>query len=139
MKIAKVNLILSLLFVAVVSFSFTLPPDEKGEEKADKTTLKAREAVANASPDDWYTYAKSAEKCIKKGVNLKEASDWLDHSIDIKETAYNLELKGDYYKANRLPDKALKYYVKSMQVGKEENTNFDARDIQRKIADIAFN
>ena len=85
----------------------------------DRTTYKTRDAVENASPDDWYTLAISAEKCFKKKVNLKEASEWLDQSLEIAETPFNLELKGDYYNNNRLPDKALEYYVRTMNKIKE--------------------
>ena len=76
----------------------------------DKTSDKARTAVENAAPDDWKTYAKSAQKCIRKKVNLKEAATWIDKSLSIKETAYNLEVKGDYYAAMNLPEKAIEMY-----------------------------
>lgn len=103
----------------------------------DKTVEKAREAVENASPDDWHTLAKSAEKCFKKNVNLKEAREWLDKSIEIKPTVYNLTLKGDYYKMNRLPDKALNYYIKAMKIAKEEDEHsMELTSLQRKIAEI---
>ena len=72
----------------------------------DRTTEKTRDAVEQASPHDWYTLALSAEKCFKKKVNLKQASEWLDQSIEIAEKPFNLELKGDYYMDNKLPDKA---------------------------------
>lgn len=142
MKNGNLILTLGLLSIALMSFTFSNPvsvEDKDGEEKADKVTIKARELVNEAAPDDWMTYAKAAEKCINKGVNLKEAAQWLDTSIDIKETAYNLELKGDYYVRNNLPDKALEYYVKTLKVGKEQDFNFDARGIQKKIADIHLN
>jgi len=142
MKNRNLILTLGLLSIALMSFTFSSPvsnQDKDGEEKADKVTLKARELVNEAAPDDWMTYAKAAEKCINKGVNLKEAAQWLDTSIEIKETAYNLELKGDYYVSNNLTDKALEYYVKTLKVGKEQDFNFDARGIQKKIADIHLN
>lgn len=135
----KITVISALVIISLITFSFTNPKsgqNKDDENKADKVTLKAREAVDKASPDDWYTYAKSAEKCLAKGVNLKEAAEWLDRSIEIKETAYNLELKGDYYRSNKLPDKALEYYVKSLKVGKKQDFDFDATAIQKKIADI---
>ncbi len=102
----------------------------------DKTTEKTREAVENASPHDWYTLALSAEKCFKKKVNLKQASEWLDQSLDIAETPFNLELKGDYYIENRLPDRALEYYVRAMNVMKEKNGDADVSNIQKKISKI---
>jgi len=102
----------------------------------DKTVQKAREAVEQASPDDWHTLAKSAEKCFRKNVNLKEASKWLDKSIEIKPTVYNLGLKGDYYAMNKLPEKALEYYIKAMNVAKEADNYADVSDLQLKISDI---
>ena len=103
------------------------------DNRADKITRKARQAVENASPDDWHTLAKAAEKCIAKGINLKEAAVWLDQSIAIKETAYNLKVKGDYYRSNRLPERALECYSKSIRVGKLENPDYMDADTQSKI------
>jgi hypothetical protein len=105
-------------------------------ELDDRTTEKTREAVENASPHDWYTLAISAEKCFKKHVNLKQASEWLDQSIAIAETPFNLELKGDYFIDNKLPDKALEFYVRAMNVLKEKNGDADVRSIQKKISNI---
>jgi tetratricopeptide (TPR) repeat protein len=102
----------------------------------DRTTEKAREAVENASPHDWYTLAVSAEKCFKKKVNLRQASEWLDQSLEIAEAPFNLQLKGDYYLDNRLPDKALEYYVRAMNVMKENDGEADVSGIQKKISKI---
>lgn len=102
----------------------------------DKTTLKAREAVENASPDDWMAYAKNAEKCIKKNVNLKEAAEWLDKSISIKETPYNFKVKGLYYEKNNLPKEALKCYVKSLRLGLETDINYTDSDTQLKVKEL---
>lgn len=99
----------------------------------DKTTLKAREVVENASPDDWMAYAKSAEKCIKKNVNLKEAAEWLDKSIAIKTTPYNLRLKGLYYEKNNMPDEAVKFYVESLKIGLESDINYSDEDTQLRV------
>lgn len=102
----------------------------------DRTTEKTREAVENAGPHDWYTLAISAEKCFKKKVNLKEASEWLDQSIEIAETPFNLELKGDYYIDNRLPNKAMEYYVRAMNNIKENDGDADVAHLQKKISKI---
>ncbi len=103
------------------------------DNKVDKTISKARQAVEQASPEDWLTLAESAEICFQKKVNLREAADWIDQSLSIKETSYNLEVKGDYYFASNRFEEALKYYVKSMKKGLEETRGFDNRDIQAKI------
>lgn len=102
----------------------------------DRTTEKTREAVENASPHDWYILATSAEKCFKKKVNLKQASEWLDQSLEIAETPFNLELKADYFIDNKLPDKALEYYVRAMNIIKENDGKGDVEHIQKKISSI---
>lgn len=132
MKTSNVKKFLSLSFVLLM-FTATLA---QANMVFDKAVEKAREAVENASPDDWYTLANSAEKLIRKNKNLKEANEWLDRSIEIKETVYNLTVKGDYYQANQLPDKALEYYVKAMNLAKSEDANANISDIQRKVAQI---
>lgn len=136
-KTAGNIVIASLFLVSLASASFASSMN-KDDEKEDKVTMKMRESVSKASPDDWYTLAMAAEKCIKKGVNLTEASEWLDKSLSIKETSYNLTVKGDYYKANRLPDKALEYYVKAIRAGKAEDATFNSAEIQEKIAVVHF-
>ena len=102
----------------------------------NKAVEKARAAVEKASPDDWQTYAKSAEKCIRREVNLKEAAEWLDKSLSIKETSYNLRVKGDYYKMNNLPEKALEYYIKSIQAGILSDVNYSDPETQQKISEV---
>jgi hypothetical protein len=121
---------MTFLVVILVSASTTFAKAE------DRTTEKAREAVENASPHDWYTLATSAEKCFKKKVNLKQASDWLDQSLEIAETPFNLELKGDYFIDNRLPNRALEYYVRAMNSMKENDGQSDITKLQKKIAKI---
>lgn len=124
------TLLASSLAVVVLSASVTFAKVD------DRTTEKTREAVENASPHDWYTLATSAEKCFKKKVNLKQAVEWLDQSLEIAETPYNLELKGDYYIDNKLPDKALEFYVRAMNVMKEQDGKSDVSPIQKKISKI---
>lgn len=119
----------SLVFIllsSMVSFS----------NAEDRTTEKTREAVENASPHDWYTLAVSAEKCFKKKVNLKQAVEWLDQSIEIAETPFNLELKGDYFIDNKLPDKALEYYVRAMNIIKENDGEAEVKHLQKKVSKI---
>jgi hypothetical protein len=127
----QTNSFLSITIALVLLSSFT-----SFANVDDRTVEKTREAVENASPHDWYTLALSAEKCFKKKVNLKEASDWLDQSLEIAETPFNLELKGDYYTDNRLPDKALEYYVRAMNTMKVNDGTADISKIQKKVAKI---
>ncbi len=125
-KVLSLGLVVAFLLSVSVSYAST---GSKAEEKA-------REAVENAAPDDWHTLAESAEKLMRKKKNLKEANEWIDKSISIKETSYNTTLKGDYYYALQMPDKALEYYVKAMQLAHKENKDADLSSIQQKVAAI---
>jgi hypothetical protein len=131
MKISQIKILTSCT-LAVIMFSSTLT----FANLDDKTTDKTREAVESASPHDWYTLAVSAEKCFKKKVNMKEAYAWLEESLEIAETPFNLELKGDYYNQNKLPEKAVEYYVYAMLAMKENNGSADVKKLQRKVAKL---
>ncbi|MFY0654227.1 MAG: hypothetical protein JXQ96_19475 [Cyclobacteriaceae bacterium] len=105
---------------------------------SDKTFNKAKAAVENASPDDWKTYAKSAKMLIRKNTNMAEAKQWIERSLKIRETSYNLEIMGDYYAKNNLPREAVTWYVKSMNKMKEEqNATIDTSSIQDKIREAS--
>ncbi|MDA0195436.1 MAG: hypothetical protein O2887_05445 [Bacteroidetes bacterium] len=99
----------------------------------DKLFDKVSVEVASASPDDWMTYAKSAEKMIRKRSHLNEAKEWISKSLAIKETASNLEIMGDYYMANNLPEEAVNFYLKSMQSAQMIDFNVDVSDVQQKM------
>lgn len=124
-KISKLMTV--VLAVVISSYSMNL------EAKSDKTVDKARSAVENASPDDWQTYAKSAQMLIRKKANMAEAKMWIEKSIEIRETPFNLEIMGDYYVKNNLPKQAIKFYIKSMDKLKENDANIDTAEIQDKI------
>lgn len=102
----------------------------------DKLIEKARTAVAIAEPGDWFTLASWAEKCIKKGVNLKEAGEWVEKSIAIRETAFNVSVKGDYYVAIKENEKALEAYLRSLELVSAED-EFDVAAVQSKIAKLS--
>lgn len=121
----------------ILAFAFVLLSSTAILAKVeDRTTEKTREAVENASPHDWYTLAVSAEKCFKKKVNKKQAYEWLEQSLAIAETPFNLELKGDYYNDNQLPDKALEFYVRAMNNIKENDGDGEVTHLQKKISKI---
>ncbi len=105
-------------------------------QKDNKTTLKSRQIVENASPDDWKALAMAAAICVDKKTNLTQASEWLEKSVSIKETAYNLEVKGDYLILSNQPEKAMAQYIKAMQVGLNNETGFDVKNLQVKIGNL---
>lgn len=125
-----------MLAMAAFFFSASAFASTEGKYATNKTVEKSREAVANASPDDWKTLAIHAEKCMKKKVNLKEAAEWLDRSLAITEDPYNLRLKGDYYKINNLPKEAMGYYIKSIRAGLAKDINYRDVSTQLKIQEL---
>jgi hypothetical protein len=104
--------------------------------KSGKIMAKYRDIVQESAPDDWHTLASCAEQCIKKNIVNKEVAEWIDKSLEIKKSSYNLEIKGDYYMKNKLPEKAGKFYLEAIKIGLEEEKNFDSSGLQTKIARI---
>ena len=99
----------------------------------DKAVAKATAAVENAGPDDWKTLASQADFLIRKDAGLTSAKKWLDQSLDIKVDTYNLEVMGDYYMSSNLPEKAITYYIKSIDKKREGNQTADTSDLQLKV------
>ena len=126
MKLVFKTLVIACMALAVNTTSFA-------GIKVDKVIKEAREAVETASPDDWHTFAEAAEKCIDKGVNMKEAAMWIKQSVQIKESSYNMRVLGDYYAANRLPQKAVDAYSKSIRIGKLHNRAYADKETQDKV------
>ena len=56
--------------------------------------------------------------------------------INIKLRYRNLELKGDYYMINKLPEKALESYVEAMNSLKTQDFSADISGLQKKISKI---
>ena len=105
----------------------------RSQAKNNKTVDKARTAVENASPDDWKTYAKSVQTLIRKKTNLADVKMWIEKSISIRETSFNLEVFGDYYVMNNMPFMASTYYIKSLKKMRAEIPGCDISKIQAKV------
>ncbi|MEP2773541.1 MAG: hypothetical protein ABJH05_15420 [Fulvivirga sp.] len=116
--------VMALMLLTSPGFSF---------DKSEKVISKARAIIEKASPDDWESYAKAAELCVRKNVNLAEAKAWLDTSLKIKNSVLANEVAGDYYILNKLYDKAIDHYVKSMLLVKEKDFYADTSGLQEKI------
>lgn len=103
------------------------------DPKDNKKVQKARAMVEEAGDHDWMALAKAAETCFVVDQNLKEAYGWLEKSLEINETVYNLTLQGDYFLKNDLPRKAMNSYLKALETGRRNIKDFDARELERKI------
>lgn len=122
--------LVGLSLVGMTNVAWAEGPKERNESRA---VQKAREMVEESAYHDWHTLAKAAERCIVIDKNLKEAYDWLEMSIELKETVYNLTVLGDYYLKNDLPVKAMNTYLKALGMARNENRAFDGSELESKI------
>ena len=99
----------------------------------DRVLDKARKAVASNFDNNWKVFAKSASLVIGEGVGLEEAKEWLEASLSVQKTPFNLEVMGDYYFAIGDRNAAVKYYHQSLLLLKENNLNPDTGNLQVKI------
>ncbi|MEP4534507.1 MAG: hypothetical protein ABJ004_15555 [Cyclobacteriaceae bacterium] len=116
----------SLIVTFFTAQSFASDPNSKLVEKA-------KEAVANADTDDWETLAQSAEICFMKDENVEEAAIWINQSIQIKETAYNLEVKGDYLSSIGEKQEAIRCYYTAIIRAKDMDPDANTSKLQRKV------
>ena len=103
-----------MALIAAIMFVFSTSASLYAFDKND--VEKIREEVQNASPNDWQTLANCADKCLRKNVNVDEALEWIEKSIEINPNPENLAVKGDYYYRNKKADKAIVIYLKALEV-----------------------
>lgn len=102
-------------------------------DSKDKVLNKARKAVASNFDNSWKVFAQSASMIIEKDIALEEAKEWLEASLKIQKTSFNLEVMGDYYLATGDKETAIKYYYESLLLLKETALNPDTGQLQAKI------
>lgn len=102
-------------------------------ESKDKVLNKARKAVASNFDNSWKVFAQSASMVIEKDIALDEAKDWLETSLKIQKTPFNLEVMGDYYLAVGKKEAALEYFYESLLLLKTTTVDPDTGQLQAKI------
>lgn len=99
----------------------------------DKVLNKARKAVESNFDNSWKVFAQSASMIIEEDIALEEAKEWLETSLKIQRTPFNLEVMGDYYFAIGDNKAAIKYYYESLLLLKENTLDPDTGKLQAKI------
>jgi predicted RNA polymerase sigma factor len=92
---------------------------------------KAR--IEKAAPDDWKTFADCAYALVSKRIASTEAINWINRSIEIRETVYNRTVKGDFLVLKGKIKEGQAEYVRAIELAKEENRNDEIGGIQWKI------
>lgn len=129
MKASKFAPIIFLFSVLLAPFIASANPSNEKEDIIEQ----ARKLVKEAKPNDWFSYALAADKCIRIGENLEEAEKWLQSSLDIKETGYNLSIQGDFYLKKGDVSLAIESYERSLHLGSLNEEGFDPAKVQAKI------
>ncbi|MEM9324515.1 MAG: hypothetical protein AAGA85_02620 [Bacteroidota bacterium] len=122
-----------LFAVALLATVYGVSATSIDLDSKDKVIKEAREAVATNYDNNWKVFAKSAQMVLERNVALDEAKEWIDASIQVKETPFNLELMGDYYLAKGDNVQAMDYYVQSLILLKETSIAPDTDGLQSKI------
>jgi hypothetical protein len=71
----------------------------------------------------WEAPSQAAEYCLKNNINLDEAMTWADHSISIKETFSNLNVKSGLLEHKGDAAGAAKAKKRSLEVADEQQLN----------------
>jgi uncharacterized membrane protein YvbJ len=129
MTMKKLTKISTLALAVILTSSVAFANDDPNS----KLVEKAKTAVSNADESDWETLAQSSEICFIKGENIEEALVWIDRSIAIKETSYNLEDKADYLSKVSRDKEAMKLYYQALLITKEINPQANTENLQQKI------
>ncbi len=101
-----------------VPFSFKV-------DTIDKVMTSARKAIAEAKPDDWRTSYRAAAFCLDNNTGLDEARAWLEKSIAVKETMYNLTGKARLLAMEGKKADAIALAKKAIAVGKAADPKAD--------------
>lgn len=128
--IRKANVWIAAFTLALfLSTSLQAAPADGG-----KTVEKARQAVENAEPGDWKTLLSSAKKCVRKGVNLEEAQEWIEQALAMEKTTKAYDLLGDLHVKLGDEETAMQHYLKSMDMHIQHGT--DAAETQKRIGKL---
>ncbi|WP_258105047.1 hypothetical protein [Marinoscillum sp. MHG1-6] len=118
------------LTLSFASFSSDL------DDPNSQSVKQAKEAVKLAEPDDYITLAQSAEICFLLKENTEQALSWIDQSLNIKETPYNLEIKADFLASIGDKSLATNYYLKAVLAADESSLDTHNSRIQDKLLSL---
>ena len=128
--------LLTMWFPAVASDSATLAicweklsvPVAIGVDTTNKVLAAARKAV-----DDWRLPYRAATFCLDNNVDLAEARGWMDKSVAMKETMYNLAGKARFLALDGKKADAIALAKKAITVGKAQDPKADTAMVDNLI------
>jgi hypothetical protein len=97
-------------------------------DTVEKVLAAARRAI-----DDWRLPYRAATFCLDNNVNLAEARGWMDKSIAMKETMYNLAGKARFLALDGNKADAIALAKKAIVVGKAADPKADTAMVDNLI------
>jgi len=97
-------------------------------DTVEKVLAAARRAI-----DDWRLPYRAAAFCLDNNVNLAEARGWMDKSIAMKETMYNLAGKARFLALDGKKADAIALAKKAIAVGKAADPKADTTIVDNLI------
>jgi hypothetical protein len=97
-------------------------------DTVDKVLAAARRTI-----DDWRLPYRAATFCLDNNVNLAEARGWMDKSIAMKETMYNLAGKARFLALDGKKADAIALAKKAITVGKTADPKADTSMVDNLI------
>lgn len=133
-----------------LQFTITDFDNDKGTVNMDWENLQVSFTVAVNTNEDawssiqgtldnsWRNYTNAARYALQERKDYATAMQWIEQSIDLKETWFNTWVKADIYKQSGDEKNALKTAKKAMELGIEaekKGENFFFKDMVKKAVD----
>lgn len=121
--------------ICVLSFFLSIVSvyAEGNEVNEEKFIAQNQHKVERAAENDWKTPAECAEALVSKRIWNKIALEWINKSIDIRETVYNRIVKGDFLVLTGKIKEGQKEYIRAIELAKETGNNSEIGHIQWKM------
>jgi hypothetical protein len=94
-----------------------------------KAIANIRAALDNLEEDDWATLNRCASYCIQNDILLDEAAKWLEKSISIQETFWNLRQKAQLSAKMGKTTDAIEIGLKAIDVSKSSDQPPPQREV----------
>jgi predicted RNA polymerase sigma factor len=120
-------------FLAIFIARAICAPTPATDPNDEEYVLKYKARIETAAPDDWKTFAECANALVSKRIATVEVMNWIDHSIEIRETVFNRTIKGDYLILKGKIREGQAEYVRAIKLARQANRQDEIGEIQWKI------
>jgi hypothetical protein len=91
--------------------------------------------MASLAADDHQTPYRAANFAFQNNVAAAEAKQWIDKSISIKETWFNLRLKSEMLAKEGKTKEAIQFAEKAIAAGKADAPAEEIAKMEKRIAE----